>query len=301
MNLNYSILWYDDNKEFFESQDMEPIETEIASWGFQPKIFPVHNAVELQQHAPFDQYDMLVVDFDLGENKHGDQFIKDVRDQNVFAEIIFYSMKETDDLWQAVSVKRLEGVFVANKKNIGPKLIRVARQSVRKVLDLENMRGIVMAEVGDLDGLLEKIFILAMAGITEEHRQKVFNGFIEKSKEPDKKLEAALLEFEKAPSIDSLLQLCDSSDKRLQNVNRVKRHHPLLSGKNFAEEYQYEILRPRNFLAHGIPNQNNGTGFLFRHRGKEYTFDDDVSRTLREKILGYKKAFAEIVEALGQQ
>lgn len=300
MNLDYSILWYDDNKEFFESQDMEPIETEIASWGFQPKIFPVHNAVELQQHAPFDKYDMLVVDFDLGGNEHGDQFIKSVRDQNVFAEIIFYSMKEIDELWQAVSIKRLEGVFVANKKSIEQKLIRVARQSVRKVLDLENMRGIVMSEVGELDEWLEKIFTLAMRGITLEQQQLVFNSFIEKSREPDKKFEEALSAFEKAPSLDGLLYLCDNSDKRLQNFNRVKKHHPLLKPKNFTEEYQKEILGPRNCLAHGIPRKE-GKGFIFRHRGKEYIFDDNVSHALRKRILGYKSAFAEIAETLAQQ
>lgn len=300
MNLNYSILWYDDNKEFFESQDMEPIETEIVSWGFKPKIFPVHNAVELQQHAPFDQYDMLVVDFDLGGDEHGDQFIKSVRDQNVFAEIIFYSMKESDELWQAVSVKRLEGVFVANKKNIEPKLIRVARQSVRKVLDLENMRGIVMSEVGDLDALLETIFKRAMKGVAPEQQRIVFDRFHEKTSAQNEEFQGALLAFKEAPSIDGLLELCDS-DKRWQNLNRVKKHHNLLKERDFVGDYQKEIIWPRNCLAHGVPERKVDKGFLFHHRGKEYVFDDEVSNALRKRILEYKSAFAEIAETLAQQ
>jgi hypothetical protein len=78
MNLSYSILWYDDDQSFFESLDKPSIEDEIVSWGFQPQIVPVHNAAELQQYAPFKQFDMLVVDFKLGGGEHGDQFIRSI-------------------------------------------------------------------------------------------------------------------------------------------------------------------------------------------------------------------------------
>ncbi len=143
MNLSYDILWFDDDKDFFESIDMEPIISEIASWGFSPKIFPVHNPEEFNNHAPFKVFDLIVVDFKLGEEQ-GDTFIKRVRNQEVYTEVIFYSFAESMELWNAVLEKQLEGVFVTNKKGIEQKLLRVARQSVRKVLDLENMRGIVM-------------------------------------------------------------------------------------------------------------------------------------------------------------
>jgi len=301
MNLNYSILWYDDDKNFFDSQDMEPIEEAITSWGFRPQIIPVHDAAELKQHEPFNQFDMLVVDLELGGNEHGAQFIKNVRDNNVFAEIIFYSMKGADELWQIIGRERLEGVFVVYKTRIEQKLIRVAHQSVRKVLDLENMRGIVMAEVGDLDEILEKIFTIAMSGITEEQRQQVYKSFVKKSREPDKKFEEALSAFENEPTIEQLLTLSDGSEKRVQNFNRVRQHHPLLKSHNFSEEYRNTILSPRNFLAHGVPERKEDGSLLFRHRGKEFLFDDEVGKTLRHKILEYNSAFSEIAEALSQQ
>jgi hypothetical protein len=301
VNLNYTILWYDDDRDFFESLDKEPIEEKIASWGFRPRIVPVHDTNELQQHAPFDQFDMLVVDFKLGGDEHGDQFIRGVRDQSIYAEIIFYSTSASSELWQAIHEKQLEGVFVTNKAGIHQKLLRVAEQSVRKVLDLENMRGIVMSEVGDLDELLESIFTLAMQGITEEQQKLVFNGFVEKSREPDSRFEEALKAFEEAPSIEKLLQLCDSSDKRVQNFNRVRRHHPLLKEKDFSDEYQKEILKPRNFLAHGVPLKKEDGSFLFRHRGKEYSFNDDISHALRKRILEYRNAFTELRDTLAQQ
>lgn len=299
MNLNYRILWYDDDKDFFDSQDKEPIETEIGSWGFRPLIAAVHNAQELQQHQPFDQFDMLVVDFDLGADEHGDQFIKNVREQNVFAEIIFYSMKESSSLWQAVSDKQLEGVFVANKRSIEPKLIRVARQSVRKVLDLENMRGIVMSEVGDLDALLEEIFTHAIGGIPEGQREKLFNEFHKNSHKQATKHIEVLDEFLAEPSVEKLLGLCDSN-KRWANFRLVKRWHELLKTKEMDGDYMEAILKPRNFLAHGVGKRHVDGGWIFSHRGDEYLFNDDISQNLRKKITSYKAVFEEIRELLAQ-
>jgi hypothetical protein len=299
MNLSYSILWFDDDKDFFDSLDMEPIKTEIASWGFSPTIFPVHNADEFNQYAPFDKFDMIVVDFKLGDEQ-GDKFIKNVREHEVFTEIIFYSFSESSDLWKAIHDQKLEGVFVTHKSGIEQKLLRVARQSVRKVLDLENMRGIVMSEVGDLDASLEDIFVHAMQGISPEHQRTVFDRFHEKASDQNKEFLGALSVFKEAPSIDGLLQLCDS-DKRWQNFNRVKKHHALLKNTSFTGDYQKDILSPRNFLAHGAPERKADGSFLFRHRGKEFSFDNAVSQDLRKKILGYKNAFAEIANALAQQ
>lgn len=299
MNLSYSILWFDDDKDFFDSLPKEPIETEIASWGFLPKIFPVHNATEFNQHTPFEKFDMIVVDFNLGDER-GDKFIKDVRDQKVFTEIIFYSTSESSELWRAVHDKQLEGVFVTNKRGIEQKLLRVAHQSVRKVLDLENMRGIVMSEVGDLDALLEDIFVHAMNGITQDQQENVFERFHKDTNKQVEQHQSALSAFKDSPSIEKLLELCDSN-KRWKNFNRVKGHHALLKSRNFAGDYAQEILWPRNCLAHGIPERKDDGSLLFRFSGKDYPFDDNVSQDLRKKILEYKSTFTEIAEALAQQ
>lgn len=299
MNLNYKILWYDDDKDFFDSHDKEPIETEIKSWGFRPHITAVHNAQDLQQHQPYDQFDMLVVDFDLGGDEHGDQFIKDVRDQNVFAEIIFYSMKESSSLWQAVSDKQLEGIFVANKRGIDPKLIRVARQSVRKVLDIENMRGIVMSEVGDLDALLENIFVQAIDGVPEQQRNKLFAEFHKNSYKQSSKHIEALDEFLAAPSIGKLLELCDSN-KRWANFRMVKKWHDVLKERHMDSDYMDAILKPRNFLAHGVGKRHAEGGWVFSHRGEDFLFNEDISQDLRRKILTYKTAFEDINQLLSR-
>ncbi len=298
MNLVYSILWFDDDSEFFDSIDLDPIKEEIASWGFIPKIDPVFSAGAFNSHVPFDKYDLIVVDFRLEGMPEGDAFIAKVREHDVYTEIIFYSANPASDLWQSISKRKLEGIFVTNKSGIPQKIIRVARQSVRKVLDLENMRGIVMSEVGDLDALLEMIFIRAMDGIPQNKKDDVFKRFHENADKQAKDFQEALSEFQANPSIEALLKLCDS-DKRWQNFMRVKSHHALLKEKNYGD-YSKEILWPRNCLAHGVPARQGDGTCVFRFRDKEFNFNDDIGRSLRQKILEYKAAFTEIAESLKQ-
>lgn len=296
MKLTYSILWFDDDQGSFESIEMDYIRDEISSLGFFLKVVPVHNAADFNNHSPFKDFDMIIVDFNLGDEQ-GDTFIEKVRSNDVYSEIIFYSFAEATDLWKAIHDKQLEGVFVTNKKSIESKVIRVARQSVRKVLDLENMRGIVMSEVGDLDALLEDIFVKAMDGISAEKQQDIFERFHEKTSEHQERFAASLATFQKAPSIESLLALCDS-DKRWQNFNRVRKHHELLSDKKLDGDYSKEILWPRNCLAHGKPVRTADGTLLFRFSGKEYLFNDQASQDLRKRIIEYKNAFTEIVSML---
>ena len=296
MRLTFSILWFDDDRDSFESIDMDSIRDEISAMGFALNVVPVHNGTDFNNHSPFKEFDMIIVDFNLGDEQ-GDTFIERVRSNDVYSEIIFYSFDVASELWKAIHDRQLEGVFVTNKKNIETKVTRVARQSVRKVLDLENMRGIVMSEVGDLDALLGDIFEKAMNGISEEQKLVVFNKFHKDSSRQVEQQQLALATFKEAPSIEGLLALCDSN-KRWSNYMRVKKQHDVLKFHGFKEDYMNEILRPRNFLAHGVPDRVTEDTMQFSFSGATYTFNDQVSQELRKKIIEYKQAFTEISSLL---
>lgn len=291
MKINYSILWFDDQQEFFDSLDREYIENEIKSWGLIPNIIPVHNPAEFHEHSPYKDLDLIIVDLDLGTDENGATFINEIRDHQVYTEVIFYSAR--GDIWEEISNKRLEGVFVSNKTSgvIEDKVVKVAKQSVHKVLDLDNMRGIVMAEVGELDGLLESIFHSAIHGVDAEHMQSIFDKFHIDINGPATLLMESLKNFKDNPSIESLLVLTDSSEKKWQTFNRIRKHHAVLKSHDLPNQYTQEILFPRNCLAHGTPTRQQDGTFIFKHRGKEFHFNDEVSKSLRHKILEYKRAF----------
>lgn len=292
MKIKYKVLWFDDSSDLLDSLDLEYLQENISTWGLVPEVELVKTPEEFSGKAPYNEYDLLVVDYNLEGYGHGQDFIAQVREQEVFTEIIFYSSGATSLLWDAVHARQLEGVYIASKNTILERILKVGQQSLRKILDLENMRGIVMAEVGDLDLLLDDILRASIAVLDEDAQKDIFVRFYTAANEHHEKQRTALNSFNEAPTIDVLLSLCDS-DKRWQNYGRTKRHHEVLK-KKVLGDYVMDVLRPRNFLAHGVPTRNPDGSFTFRYQGKEYMFDEAVSTGLRTTIIQYKNLFSEI-------
>lgn len=288
MKLNFSILWFDDDDEYFDSLDLEQLEKDILSWGFSPVIDTVSTAEDFMTRSPFEIYDLIVVDRNLEGYEDGQIFIANIRGNAI------YTVGNTSDLWAGIREKELEGVFVSSRTNILSKITKVGYQSIRKILDLENMRGIVMAEVGELDHLLDEILECGFGHLEEDQRQKIFKRFYEEANNQNSKMAQQLATFNENPNTISMLKLCDSN-KRWENFNRLWKRHTKLRGRKKIGNYLVDILQPRNFLAHGKPEIDENGGYIFRHQEKEYIFNNQVSIILRQTILKYKETFEEII------
>jgi CheY-like chemotaxis protein len=292
MKLEYRILLLDDNQGFIASLDLDPLTEQVRDWGFDPIITTVTTPDEFMALAPFRDFDLIAVDFNLGDAQpRGDEFIKQVRDNSVYTEVVFYSAMEAGDLWAAISARRLEGVYLANRGNLIEKVLVVARQSVRKVLDLNNVRGMIMAEVGDLDHLLDEILRSGFVHLDVDEQKKIYKRFHEKAVEQANETLKRLDDFLKEPSVEAMIQLSDST-KRFANLNRLKKAHAKVKVVAYGD-YDGDVLRPRNHLAHGRPQHVEGK-HVFTFGEKEYVFDDAESVTLRRKILTYRAIFAAI-------
>jgi hypothetical protein len=294
VRLNFSVLWFDDNEDYFDSLDLEPLRQEVWSWGFSPEIKCVTTPEEFYRYSPFKIFDLIVVDRNLEEYEDGQEFIAELRDNAIYTEVIFYTAGNTRDLWDAVLQKQLEGVFVTHRNDILSKISKIGRQSIRKVLDLENMRGIVMAEVGELDHLLDEIITTGVESMAVEQRSSIFTRFSEGATEQNQLDSERIAAFIRNPDTSGMLALCDSN-KRWQNFNRLWKHHEKLQGRDRIGNYEDDVLQPRNYLAHGRPELQNDGGYLFHYRGREYRFDDATSLSLRRTILRYKGAFSDIL------
>ena len=87
MKLSFSILWFDDDEEYFDSLDIEPLENTIESWGFQPEITYVSNPDDFSSKSPFESYDLIIVDRNLEGYDDGQKFIADIRGNSIFTEM----------------------------------------------------------------------------------------------------------------------------------------------------------------------------------------------------------------------
>lgn len=297
MKLTFRVLWFDDDADYLDSFDFELLEEEIKGWGFEPDFIKVTAAEDFLRHHPYKDFDLIVVDKNLEAHGQGQEFITKVRNNAVFTEVIFYTAGETSTLWQEIRNHELEGVYVGTRQQIGSKIIKVGYQAVHKVLDLENMRGIVMAEVGELDLLLAEIIVLGIQELDQAQQAKVYKRFYDNSAKQNKEILVKLDTFQANPDVETMLNLCDS-DKRWQTFNRVRKAHPLLRQQERIGNYSEEILHPRNFLAHGKPIPKNDGGYRFSYHGKSFDFDEGVSLALRHKIMIYKNRLQAIIESI---
>jgi hypothetical protein len=292
MNLTYRILWFDDTDEFFQSLDRDPFEAEVKSWGFVPMFELVKTPEEFMAKKPFDAYDLIVVDYNLGDAvPHGEEFIKQIRGHHIFTEIVFYSASPSGTLWDAIQKNQLEGIFVSDRAGILQKLENVAHQSVHKVLDLNNMRGMVMAEVGDMDLILDRILQLGVPDLKADEREQIFGKFHKQAADQAESIAKRLANFKGAPTLDAMLAMCDSY-KRWLSFKRLAEKLAAAKDANVGD-YSKDVLEPRNFLAHGTPRAS-GDGYVFAYTGKEYTFNTKVGLELRKTILAYRNKFQEI-------
>jgi hypothetical protein len=281
MKLEYRILLLDDDQGFIASLDLDPLADQVRDWGFDPHVKIVTTPDEFMAQAPFRDFDLIAVDFNLGDGlQRGDAFIRQVRDNSVYTEVVFYSAMEAGDLWAAVGAQRLEGVYLANRGNVVDKLLVVARQSVRKVLDLNN-----------LDHLLDEILRSGFIQLDAAEQKKIYEAFHKQAVIQAKDTLDRLENFLADPSVEAMIQLSDST-KRFANLNRLKRRHDKVKAAEFGK-YDDEVLKPRNHLAHGRPQHIEGK-HVFKFGEKEYVFDDAESVALRRKILAYRAIFAAI-------
>lgn len=297
MKLSYSILWFDDTEEFFDILDIDGLKSVISSWGFLPDIKLVTTPEEFWGYKPFEKIDLIVVDRNLEEYGEGQNFIADLRDHSIYTEVIFYTAGNASDLWDAIREKQLEGVFVSNRSVVLSKIYKVGRQAIRKVLDLENMRGIVMAELGELDHLLDDIMRVGMPNLPAEKQGSIYKKFQKQISDQNKKAETRLASFVEKPQVDEMINLSDSY-KRWINFQRLSDGHDKLKTLEVVGDFAVEILKPRNFLAHSKPEINKDGAYVFRYQGDEYVFDDSVSSELRKTILRYKKFFSSAIVLL---
>jgi hypothetical protein len=289
MKITYSILWFDDDPAWFDSLDLDPLKEAIRAWGFEPDIQFAPDAAGFMAKAPFSEIDLIVVDYNLGgDQEHGEAFIKKIRDHDILTEVVFYSAAGAPELWEAVRTWQLEGVYVTNRQGVSDKVQKVGHQSVRKVLDVNMMRGIVMAEVGDLDLVIDEIVAAALPALEASQRDKIFSNFGKNSLKQANGQREALEKFSEAPTAEEMILLSDSN-KRWDNLKRVMRVHSKLAGQTVGD-FVSEVLFPRNCLAHGTPRLS-GSSYIFSFRGKEYTYDHPESVRLRRKILEYRQLF----------
>ena len=301
MRLKYKILWVENDSDWVESIEEEIKELVEQQYGFDyDRTF-----LSKQNDAiMFNDYDLILMDLNLESEPTGDVLIKNIRDREIYTDVIFYSADGLQKIKQKAHDLDLEGVCFAsrNKDLFVNKVNSIIKTTIHKVQDLNNLRGLVMAEVSELDVLMSDILNEYYVLSASEEKTQLFHKHITKSQEQRIK---DLLEncngkskmcchVWKSLSIDKIIPDLESYSmaKAVNYVIPSDLYKPRKA--NFLEDYNADIISIRNQLAHCKSENIDGKEVLKTQKGDAKFSDEDFKR-IRLNIRKYSDLFKQML------
>jgi hypothetical protein len=290
MNLDYKILWFEDRDSWYEEAKIT-ISRIVQEHGFnfpEPIRFKNSSDWDFQNLRDFD---LILVDFKL-DNETGDSIIERIRTENdIYTEIVFYSTDGDVLIRKTIAEKGIDGVFCSARDGgaFERKVTKVIETTIKKVQDINNMRGLIMATTSDLDESMLEI-IEAFIKVGGENSTNISNYIFEIA---DKFMSDKNLAYNELKKNNDSLGLANDtllfdSYKRARVIQRIVK---ILSKENlahladFLNAYNKEIIQPRNAFAHVAPQIDaNGNKILVPKRGDIITFTDELCKEIREKL-----------------
>lgn len=299
MSLQYNILWLDDRIEEYQTLEIDTeLKEYVESLFFEPHIYLYESVDDAIQNSIKRKYDVIFSDYNINENKTGKDFIVDIRNRNINAEVLFYSAQQTPPETGLDRISFLKLHSDNSYEDLKNKMKLVINLTVEKLKDLTNLRGLVMSEVSELDVLMKDI-VAEYCKKSEKDEKELRKYIVGKIEERVKK------------SLDVSQSNCDKKcfhewkNKAIQEVvfeqsfdsyttARVINHiidKKKLDIEKFLSNYNLEIIQNRNELAHcKAVLQENGNEILSTKNG-EKEFTTETINEIRKNIIKYHRMF----------
>jgi len=329
MTLKYRILWFEDDEEVVNDQIGPSIADFLIELGFHLDIIHQLNGQNLNELIKDKNYDLIVLDLNLGENETGEELIDHIRKGNILTEVLLYSANITELNNIIVNKGWVERAsFCIGLGNLPEKLREVISLTIKKNQDVNNTRGLVIAETIDLEKKIENI----MLHYFNAKEEKILT---ERKKElletiHSKKIEKHMFDIEEIKKvnfadvkklIDQDILTASNSFDAIQSIlkENIKGLNIALNNGKLPEEqakivlakkeefevvkaelnnFRDEILKIRNTLAHveemigedGIPylENLNPNGSPIRFDNKKYI---EIRKNLRKHSNNLDKIF----------
>jgi hypothetical protein len=306
MRLDFNVLWVDDQPDRVKSQ-IAAIKRKMVEEGFEfaPRLCKSMDEVgdAISDNVFADEIDLILVDWDLGNEVVGQDAISEIRKTVQYKDVVFYSAQTTpEDLRKAVFDKRLEGIYCASRAQLVEEVMGVFESLVKKVLDLDHTRGIVMGATSDIDYLVNQcLMIVVDRHLDVAGKAKLFKdalGYVQvRIDDLSKKAQA----LEGATTLDEFFEahMILTANDRLRILGGLLKIPKLSSHKEYrtaVTKYQQQVVPDRNLLGHmvlipeGKPNAVTDSG------GKPISLKK--TRELRCLILDLRNQFRQLHAAL---
>ena len=170
MSLAVNVFWVEDHAKFFDLATphfKRVFKEEFALEFHCPRRFGSYEEAKVEIESGLEIYDLALIDYSLderGKAKTGADLVKKLRSSGIYTEVIFYSGK-TDEAENDLIKKGLglSGIHLVRRDNtkefVEDNCLPRMRATLAKVLNLTRMRGIMVAEMAEIETKLAELVI----------------------------------------------------------------------------------------------------------------------------------------------
>nr|WP_199162382.1 hypothetical protein [Elizabethkingia sp. ASV34] len=296
MKLNYYVLWVEDDNSWY-STTAELIKDQITEYGFTPQIERKRNLDEVVDeiaNTGLKKFDILLIDFNLRNSSDGGSVIDHIRNNNILTDVIFYS-SDKQLIIDAIKEHLFEGVYHSDRNEIEDKFERVFKTTIKKIEEINSMRGLIVGETSELDALIEEHLLKYTCSPYIDAFD--IDSFIEKKiflNQTDR-IDRLKNEYQNNGIIGILPHLeAIKKWELLRGILKVNKAHkeciPEFLSLNSA--YQTEVIEIRNKFAHAkVVMNDNGKEVLKSHIGNQhFEFGEKEFMSIRESLIKHRDA-----------
>lgn len=312
MRLNYKILWCEDDLEWLE-EAQDHIEEYLKDLGFVAVIENVRSEDEqdLKHKLNISQdYDLILMDYKFNDKPIGQMYINLIRSHNIFAEVVFYSGVRPKELYDQIARLSLDGVYVSPRVDgFYDKVKKVIQTTVKKVLDVNAMRGIVMAATSETDKkFFEIIKVVHDTKLNDEQKGSLRDKILKRIKKRFDDLQRKHAEVNPSDPWEYLSSTINfGADLRFITLKKEILENTLGANKassafhdiyNTIGKYE-EINRIRNLLAHEQERKETHGDKTTIHV-HNISFDEAFALDLRSKLVEQEEKVSDLFHRVSQ-
>ena len=117
MSLYLGVCWIEDQAS---DAEVDRIKDAVRSAGFEPFIKRIETPNEIREFAQrqdhYQDFDLILLDLNLGDGLRGDKLASQVRDAFRSTTILFYSAEDESKLRARIAEQSVEGVYCVNRE-----------------------------------------------------------------------------------------------------------------------------------------------------------------------------------------
>jgi hypothetical protein len=305
MRLDFNVLWVDDQPMRVASQ-IEAIRKNMQEHAFEFLPTMCTSVAEVRASLADgvfkDEIDLILVDWDLGRDVQGQEVIALVRDEILYKDVVFYSaLKPVVELRRLASDRGVEGVYCATRDDLVQEVSGVFDSLVKKVLDLDHVRGIVVSATSDMDHMVIECLTLMHSSHNAEGQTAMLKEAIERVQERLKDLTKQVEKLEKSIAFGDFLKahMIFTANDRLRMLTRMLEHDVFKAHQRYkpsVDAYRENVVPDRNILSHQVLVPEGRPKMVVDNRGREISLEE--TRDLRRRLLDLRGDFRRLLQAL---